>query len=567
MDIRTYSQGDWSAIRLPRHVHPLLGLGALFLAYAAITTLFFWTALPHLASAVLGPPEDNLTDFWNSWYVVFEADPHHLLHTTLLRFPEGTALTYHSFAYHHILAIVALVNVFGADRETITLFNNLTTLVSFPLAGLGAFLLVKKFTGNTAASVVGGFVFAFTPWHVAQALHHAGVAEIGFVPFFLYCYLEALERRSRRWLAGAVLTCALSALSCWYYLFYFAFFMAFHGIYVWLRTRNRPRGWQLWAPAGVMAGAVILLMPLIFPMFAGVGAERGAFREGWYTFGMDLTAYVVPAPEGLFGRWTASHYARLTGNSWELAGYLGLVNLGLLAWIWWKRRDARDETLHYVLAAMITFMVLASGVRLLIGGFNTHIPMPDVVLSKLPVFYNLRTPSRCIIFVHLFLAVGVGYALSFLFHKMHDWRARGVAAGLVVLLVLDFLPVRIAMTPTACSKALDVIRDDPERGFGVLDLPKTYGVNVKAMLEQTCHGRPVVTAQISRVLAPSLMDRLALTDLAKQRQQLRAAHVKYIVLRPSPATPWPRREGSPALYLTAYQTVHRSDDLVLLKVY
>ena len=36
--------------------------------YTAMTALFFWQALPHLSSALLGPPEDNLQDFWNSWY-------------------------------------------------------------------------------------------------------------------------------------------------------------------------------------------------------------------------------------------------------------------------------------------------------------------------------------------------------------------------------------------------------------------------------------------------------------------------------------------------------------------
>ena len=43
---------------------------AVLAGYTALTALFFWQVLPHLSSALLGPPEDNLNDFWNSWYAL-----------------------------------------------------------------------------------------------------------------------------------------------------------------------------------------------------------------------------------------------------------------------------------------------------------------------------------------------------------------------------------------------------------------------------------------------------------------------------------------------------------------
>jgi len=80
--------------------------------------------------------------------------------------------------------------------------------------------------------VMGGFIFAFSPWHVAQSMHHMLGAGIEFLPCFALCYLQALKHKSYRWLAPAVLFLVLSALSCWYYLFYGFYFLTFHLLYL-----------------------------------------------------------------------------------------------------------------------------------------------------------------------------------------------------------------------------------------------------------------------------------------------------------------------------------------------
>ncbi len=49
-----------------------LGLFALF---AAMTAILFYQWMPHLHSALIGPPEDNLQDFWNTWYAAVGRNP------------------------------------------------------------------------------------------------------------------------------------------------------------------------------------------------------------------------------------------------------------------------------------------------------------------------------------------------------------------------------------------------------------------------------------------------------------------------------------------------------------
>jgi hypothetical protein len=44
----------------------IVSFGAVVALYSLITTIAFWDVAPYLDSALLGPPEDNLNDFWNS---------------------------------------------------------------------------------------------------------------------------------------------------------------------------------------------------------------------------------------------------------------------------------------------------------------------------------------------------------------------------------------------------------------------------------------------------------------------------------------------------------------------
>jgi hypothetical protein len=52
-----------------------LGPSALFLLFSVMTMILFWQWMPHLHSALIGPPEDNMQDFWNTWYTAVAKKP------------------------------------------------------------------------------------------------------------------------------------------------------------------------------------------------------------------------------------------------------------------------------------------------------------------------------------------------------------------------------------------------------------------------------------------------------------------------------------------------------------
>jgi hypothetical protein len=550
-------------IRANRPVESLALFMGVLLSFAVVTPIFFWQWMPYLNSALIGPPEDNMQDFWNVWYAAVASNADHFFFTNLIRFPEGTPLYYHSFAYPKVFSIALLSNVVGADMTSLILLQNLSLLISFPLAGTGAFYLVRHFTANTVGALLGGFVFAFNPSHVEQVMHHAHVASIEFIPFFVLAYILAIERKSVPFLLLSIALYALSALSCWYYLFYIAYFIVFHTLFIAIRDRVGPRGWQLLTPIACLAGVVAVLSPMLVPMVRAAIGNDLVYMGGGDFYVADLFAYpafpqfhiLAPLGDGI--------YRRLSGNQWEKTVYLGVVNIAVLACLCLAARHKDARLLSYILCGMAVFCIFASGDSLHVLGHRT-IPMPGVVLSQLPFFSNVRTPSRAIVFVYMFLAIGIGHAAALAWRHRQRPIARWGMAAVAALIALDFYPARrLAMTPVACSSGLAVIRDDPEKGFGVLDLP-SEGIY---MLQQACHSRPIAQGDTSRSTVVSLRDRLETRDLEVQQRQLAAAKIKYIVITHH-NVPWdPSRDGPKDQYLLTYPTVYDGPDLTVLRVY
>ncbi len=176
--------------RLVPPIQGLLRLALVFSLFVLITAVFFKPWIEHISTILIGPPTDNMQDFWNSWYAAVGANRHEFFFTKLIRYPEGTSLQYHSFCYLQVFAVAAITEIIGINRATLISVHNLTLLFSFPLAGTGAFLLVRRFAHLTWASLVGGYVFAFSPWHVEQVMYHAHTSEIGFIPFFAFAYCQ-----------------------------------------------------------------------------------------------------------------------------------------------------------------------------------------------------------------------------------------------------------------------------------------------------------------------------------------------------------------------------------------
>mgnify|MGYP001618118621 CR=1 FL=1 len=73
--------------------------------------------------------------------------------------------------------------------------NNFLILSSFLWAGLFTFLLTRYLTQNTLGAVFSGIVYAFCPYHFARAWQHLGLAEIQWMPLYLFALFKLKDEQ------------------------------------------------------------------------------------------------------------------------------------------------------------------------------------------------------------------------------------------------------------------------------------------------------------------------------------------------------------------------------------
>ena len=145
------------------------------------------------------------------------------------------------------------------------------------------------------------------------------------------------------------------------------------------------------------------------------------------------------------------------------------------------------------------------GPHLIVGGVNTGLILPQIVVRFLPVVANARFPGRAMVMFYLVLAILIAAALA----SMTGARARRIAVVSALIILLDFISAPFPMFYPEAPSIYSTLRGLPEGG--VLELPIGINdgfsglgaVNMKASLYQSLHEHPITGGHISR-LPPSL---------------------------------------------------------------
>jgi hypothetical protein len=313
----------------------------------------------------------------------------------------------------------------------------------------------------------------------------------------------------------------------------------------------------------IIIGVVVILLPLFVPMLVqGLKADR-VYVGGHSIFVADLLGYVVFHPYHLLSQYSQTIYSHFTGNAWEKTVYLGLINIGLFAWAFVNRKRYQIKEMKFLLCGMFFFMMFASGTYLHILGTRV-IPMPTGITKFIPFFKNVRTPSRAVVFVYIFLGIGVGLAIDTIIVNYSNKKKKlgGLLIIICVFIFWDFYPTKLKWTRVECPPAYNVIIQDEDRDFGILDLPEAYlRANRNMMYQAVCHRKPIVNATVSRNVTSTLIERLEKVDMGMQKEQLTNNKVKYIVIH----DPWNTEKYTK--YIENYSTVYSNSHNIVLRVY
>jgi hypothetical protein len=357
-----------------------------FLGFAAVSFGYFgWSLLPHPGRVILGAGQDNEIFVWSfAWW------PHAILSWTnpfvthALYAPSGANLVWTTSVPGLALVFSPLTLLLGP----VVSFNAAALLIP-ALSAWAAYRLCFVLTGSMWASLIGGYLFGFSSFVLAQQmLGHIFLTADFVLPLIALSIVRFIRGEwSRRRLAvrfGVLMALQLSistevALTL-------STMLVVSLVLAFLLVRDaRPRVRTMVSPlvAGYCLGAVFAF-PLVIYALLGF-PQQGFIRDPG---GTDLLNLVFPSGvNAIAGTSFPSIEAHFDPH--DDAIFVGVPALLIVALFAWRAR--RSRWARFLVAALVTSVVFALGPKLRVDG-HAVAPLPWRLVENAPGFEDVSTP-------------------------------------------------------------------------------------------------------------------------------------------------------------------------------
>lgn len=457
------------------------GLGeatTVVLAAVALTAVFTYPLAFKLGSVGRINTDDGR---WSIWVVSWVAQ-------ALLTDPSGVFQANIFYPHRNTLAYSEANLVEGALGVPVWALtqnpyatHNVVALLSFVIAGVGAYYLTRYLTGHRGAAAVAGVLFAFCPFAFARTAH-IQLMFTGGIPFCLLAFHRLVDRVSVSRAAALGVLLWLQALACAYYGI-FAGLMVGLGTLVVAATRRRWLDRDYWTAIALAAFVSIgLTVPFYLP-YVTVQEELGFARtlEDAQMYSANAGAWL--ASSAWAHRWWLPYISGFSEVLFPgiVATVLGLAGLVVAA----RSRPDRELTIFYGLTAVLAFWL----------SFGPDAGLYTAFFHAIPVFSMLRAPSRIGIVVLLCLVVFSAVAVRALLARRG--RSGLWTAALLVIAAADLMraPLDVFRTVEPFPETYRTLASLPPAP--VAEFPFFYRRNefprhAYYMLNSTTHWMPLI---------------------------------------------------------------------------
>jgi len=426
---------------------------------------------------------DNADTQLNEWIVSWIAhqmprDPLHLFDANIF-YPERSTLAFSE--------PLIPPGVFGIPLRWLgaspVLTYNLLLLLGFTLTAAGGYALIKQFTGDPLAGIMGGSLFAFNS-HTLTSLPHLQAQYALWLPLAILAFDNLIQKRrtSDAFLLALFLT--LSALTSIYLAIIAAVAM---GIVFFSRAPDwwgyRPVSFIL--KIGVVAVLACGIVLLVLSPYLGVFDSHKVIRpiEMVSSLSASPSAYLASAGRIHYSLWSQNFYQF---NSASLFPGITAVILCFVAFFGRPNLQTRRR--------LRMFLIIGAGGFLLSLGPAT--PVYTWLYRIFPPLQGLRAAFRFGYLVLLAVAALAGYGLSQLRQRWKGKRwATVVVAGLIMVANLEVLRAPMGYTSyKGIPEIYKTLAKKPESTV-VVELPfPPPGLiprNATYMLASTVHWKPL----------------------------------------------------------------------------
>lgn len=345
---------------------------------------------------------------WTPWALLHGKN---LFETNLLNVPLGVDLAQNTGI--PLLGLLASPLTLTAGPVA---SENFLRWIAFFLSAYAAFAVLRRFVDWAPAAFLGGLLYGFSPYMVAEGSVHLNLVFVPLPPVILYLCFELCVTQRR----PAVRTGAWLGLACAAQFFISdevlttTALIAAIGVFVLFFTCiGHVRSNAGHALLGIAIAALILCPLAAYPVwlaFHGHAHYVGPAQGSHNVYNADLLGPVLPTSNQLV---TPEHLrsisAGLVGNNpQENGSYLGIpliVVCGVILWRYWRRLWPIFLTLM-----ALTAFVLSLGPELVVNGHAHDLPfgLPFRKIDRLPALNNIL-PVRFSLYVAFFVAVLIAY--------------------------------------------------------------------------------------------------------------------------------------------------------------
>lgn len=437
-----------------------------FVYFAVLTIVMTYPLIFRMGAIVGGGGGDGTYFVWLvRWYqkALFELkispffDPY-------LNYPKGWNL-----ASTDITPAMVALALPGSLLFGPTWGYNFSMLLSFVLSGWGMYLWIRDLTKDNLAGLVAGMIYGFIPFHMAHFIvGHLSLSGLQWFPFYFWGLYKLLEQDKFFWkpILLASISIFLIGMTSPYYV-YMTILMS--GVFilgfVLFKGYKRLKDLAFWKSILVFGLFATALVGISMLPYLRLNAQGGlATRSVDYAsrYSASPTDFFIPSiHQFLWGDWVVKNFSY--GMSHESTLYIGAVALVLAIIACWKRRKlAHPGLLGIAVLVALSAFILALGINLHWLG-KTIVSLPRILQpifhrTKMPQFYlpayylfrylpffsKMRVLMRFGLFTLVFTSLMAGLGAYLLLNNHSSTTRKWIAAGLLVLVFIDFYPGPIA---------------------------------------------------------------------------------------------------------------------------
>jgi hypothetical protein len=246
----------------------------------------------------------------------------------------------------------------------------------------------------------------------------------------------------------------------------------------------------------------------MYPVIKEMLSSDYVYYGGFVEYSADLLGFVVPSIfHPVFKGAVSPIYSNFTGNTAENTVFVGYtaIFLSFLAFI-----KVRTKEIKFWSLSGIVFFVLSLGpilhingiIEISLEGYISYIPLPYIILMKIPLFSLARVPSRWTVLLMMSLSVLVGYGLKYLFsrHPENKFKINALFITISCLILFEFLAIPYTMSSAEVPNFYKQISNDGDN-YAIFEIPNLdYIISTYAdyMYYQSIHGKKLVNGFVSR---------------------------------------------------------------------